>query len=95
MTSRYQRHASGLIGSPSEPSSRMLDKSCDSGISRPHFMNVRDPDRCCVATHGNGGFDPSRDDDAGPRDHPICLCSLPVRVVKPPLVHCNGVTHIM
>lgn len=42
MTSRYQRQASGLIGSPTEPSSRMLDRSWASGgISRPHFMNVR------------------------------------------------------
>ncbi|BCI84902.1 hypothetical protein NIIDMKKI_01080 [Mycobacterium kansasii] len=41
ITSRYQRHASGLIGSPTDPSSRRLDRSCESGISRPHFMNVR------------------------------------------------------
>ena len=41
MTSRNQRHASGLIGSPTEPSSRIEDRSCASGISRPHFMNVR------------------------------------------------------
>ena len=26
-TRRYQRHASGLIGSPTEPSSRRLDRS--------------------------------------------------------------------
>ena len=39
--SRYQRHASGLIGSPTEPSSRRLDRSWASGSSRPHFMNVR------------------------------------------------------
>src|ERR1700735_4081828 len=41
MTFRYQRHASGLIGSPTVPSSRKLDKSWASGISRPHFMKVR------------------------------------------------------
>ncbi len=39
--SRYQRHASGLIGSPTLPSSRRLDRSWASGISRPHFMNIR------------------------------------------------------
>ena len=39
--SRYQRQASGLIGSPTEPSSRRLDRSWASGISRPNFMKVR------------------------------------------------------
>src|SRR5271168_5603861 len=41
MTLRYQRQASGLIGSPTVPSSRRLDKSWASGMSRPHFMKVR------------------------------------------------------
>ena len=41
ITSRYHRQASGLIGSPTVPSSRRLDRSWASGISRPHFMNVR------------------------------------------------------
>ena len=41
ITSRYQRQASGLIGSPTDPISRRLDRSWASGISRPHFMNVR------------------------------------------------------
>ncbi len=41
MTSRYQIHASGLIGSPTLPSTRMLDRSKRSGISRPSFMNER------------------------------------------------------
>jgi hypothetical protein len=41
MTLRYQRQASGLIGSPTVPSSRRLDRSWASGISRPHFMKVR------------------------------------------------------
>ncbi len=41
ITLRYQRHASGLIGSPTDPSSRRLDRSWAAGISRPHFMNVR------------------------------------------------------
>ncbi len=41
ITSRYQRHASGLIGSPTLPSTRMLDRSWAAGISLPHFMNVR------------------------------------------------------
>ena len=40
-TSRYQRHASGLIGSPTEPNKRRLERSWAKGISRPHFMNVR------------------------------------------------------
>ena len=41
MTSRYHIQASGLIGSPTEPSSRSDDRSCPSGSSSPHFMNVR------------------------------------------------------
>src|SRR3954452_11295324 len=41
MLSRYQIHASGLIGSPTEPSSWSDDRSCCAGRSVPHFMNVR------------------------------------------------------
>ena len=41
ITLRYQRHASGLIGSPTEPKRRRLVRLWASGISRPHFMNVR------------------------------------------------------
>ena len=41
ITSRYQIHASGLIGSPTEPSSRSEERSWRSGISSPHFMKVR------------------------------------------------------
>ncbi len=41
MTRRYHIHASGLIGSPTEPSRRRLDRSWPAGISSPHFMNVR------------------------------------------------------
>src|SRR5947209_1463813 len=41
MLSRYQIHASGLIGSPTEPISRSEDRSCAFGMSAPHFMNVR------------------------------------------------------
>ena len=41
MTRRYHIHASGLIGSPTVPSRRRLDKSCLAGSSGPHFMNVR------------------------------------------------------
>ena len=41
MTSRYQIHASGLIGSPTEPSRRRLDRSNSCGICRPIFMNER------------------------------------------------------
>ena len=38
---RYQIHASGLIGSPTEPSSRSEDRSCAAGNSSPHFIIVR------------------------------------------------------
>ena len=38
--SRYHIQASGLIGSPTLPSRRKLDKSCAWGNSSPHFMNV-------------------------------------------------------
>ena len=41
MTSRYQIHASGLIGSPTEPRTRSEDRSNFAGMSSPHFMNVR------------------------------------------------------
>ena len=41
MTSWYQRHASGLIGSPTLPSKRSELRSWASGISLPHFMKVR------------------------------------------------------
>src|SRR4029079_5446501 len=41
MCSRYQSHASGLIGSPTEPSTRSDDRSCLPGCSDPCFMNAR------------------------------------------------------
>ena len=41
MTWRYQSHASGLIGSPTDPSRRSDDRSNFAGIASPHFMNVR------------------------------------------------------
>ncbi len=41
MTSRYHIQASGLMGSPTEPRTRMEDRSYLSGMSRPHFMKVR------------------------------------------------------
>ena len=41
ITCRYQTYASGLIGSPTEPRIRSEDRSNCSGISAPHFMNVR------------------------------------------------------
>ena len=41
MTWRYHIQASGLIGSPTVPSRRRLDRSWRSGNSVPHFMNVR------------------------------------------------------
>ena len=37
----YQSHAFGLIGSPTVPSSRSLDRSWRSGYSAPHFMHAR------------------------------------------------------
>ena len=41
MCSWYQSQASGLIGSPTEPSTRRLDRSKPFGTSSPHFMKVR------------------------------------------------------
>src|SRR4051794_14284871 len=38
---RYHIQASGLIGSPTDPSRRNDDRSCAAGTSSPHFMNVR------------------------------------------------------
>ena len=41
MTSRYQIQASGLMGSPTEPSTRRLDRSKPWGTCRPIFMKLR------------------------------------------------------
>jgi hypothetical protein len=41
MTRRYQIQASGLIDSPTLPSTRSEDRSNLAGISSPHFMQVR------------------------------------------------------
>jgi hypothetical protein len=41
MISRYHIHASGLMGSPTEPSRRIEDRSNCCGIWRPSFMNER------------------------------------------------------
>ena len=41
MCSWYQSQASGLIGSPTEPSTRSDERSKPAGMSSPHFMNVR------------------------------------------------------
>ena len=41
MFSWYQIHASGLIGSPTDPSSRSDDRSCLAACSGPHFMCAR------------------------------------------------------
>ena len=41
MTSRYQIHASGLMGSPTEPSTRIELRSKPCGICLPSFMNER------------------------------------------------------
>jgi hypothetical protein len=38
---RYQRQASGLIGSPTDPSSRSFERSCRAAYSGPHFMCAR------------------------------------------------------
>src|SRR5260370_27129313 len=40
MCSRYQTHASGLIGSPTLPRTRSELRSCFSADFRPHFMLV-------------------------------------------------------
>ena len=37
----YHIHASGLMGSPTDPSRRSVDRSWLSGSCAPHFMNVR------------------------------------------------------
>src|ERR1043165_3175768 len=41
MTCWYQIHASGLIGSPTDPRTRSDDMSCAFGNASPHFMNAR------------------------------------------------------
>src|SRR5580692_4206464 len=41
ITDRYHIQASGLIGSPTEPSRRNEDRSWPAGTSAPHFMKVR------------------------------------------------------
>src|SRR5437773_2820115 len=41
MVAWYHSQASGLIGSPTDPSKRSDDMSCLAGYSAPHFMNVR------------------------------------------------------
>jgi hypothetical protein len=41
MTVRYHIQASGLIGSPTDPSRRSEVMSKPLGMSSPHFMNVR------------------------------------------------------
>src|SRR5579864_6268478 len=41
MTSRYHIHASGLMGSPTVPSTRRLSILCLFGHSSPHLIKVR------------------------------------------------------
>ena len=41
ITSRYHIHASGLIGSPTDPSKRSVERLCACGNSSPHFIHVR------------------------------------------------------
>ena len=41
MCCQYQTQASGLIGSPTEPSRRSDDMSCRLGYSSPQRMKVR------------------------------------------------------
>ncbi len=41
MCSRYHVQASGLIGSPTVPSSRSFERFQRSGHSAPHFMKAR------------------------------------------------------
>src|SRR5262245_46784489 len=40
ITSRYHIQASGLIGSPTLPSKRRLERSCFNGQCSPHLMNA-------------------------------------------------------
>src|SRR5205085_2043755 len=37
----YQAHARGLIGSPTDPSRRSVDRSCLLGYLSPHLMHAR------------------------------------------------------
>ena len=37
----YHIHASGLMGSPTVPSSCRLERSCLAGCASPHFMKAR------------------------------------------------------
>ena len=41
ITSRYHIQASGLMASPTVPSTRREERSKESGMDRPHFMQVR------------------------------------------------------
>ena len=41
MCRRYHIHASGLIGSPTEPRRRSEERSCFAACSGPHFMCAR------------------------------------------------------
>src|SRR5436853_3097498 len=41
MCSWYHIHASGLIGSPTEPNKRRRERSCFAGHWLPHFMKAR------------------------------------------------------
>src|SRR5215210_684123 len=41
MIARYHIHASGLIGSPTVPSSRSDERSCFIGQCSPHLINAR------------------------------------------------------
>ena len=41
MCSRYQLQASGLMGSPTEPSKRSVERSCLAGRASPCFMKAR------------------------------------------------------
>src|SRR5579862_6743788 len=41
ITWKYQTHASGLMGSPTEPITRIDDRSWRCGYSSPHFLKVR------------------------------------------------------
>src|SRR4051794_19587114 len=41
ITCWYHIHASGLIGSPTLPSRRRLERSCFLGQSSPHFVKAR------------------------------------------------------
>src|SRR5262244_2741823 len=80
MIFQYQTHASGLIGSPTEPSSLRLERSQRLGYSSPHFMNVRIVG-CALVHHRRGPVGQRPVDNVGVTGHPADVGRAPVHVV--------------